>query len=378
MKKALLLLVSVFLFGSAFGTATAQRILTLDFYYGATCPHCHDEMAWFPELQKLYPDLKINKYEVWLDPQNKKKMEAHLASLGQSFLGVPVNIIESDVVTGYDQASILSTMEKNYGTPSSGVSITPQKGNSSDWKRFLKMPWPSMALLLGLVDGFNPCAMWTLFILIGFLLGMPNKKKRWLIGGIFIASSTLLYFGALLAYYFGFSQISSFASSAVMMWIFRGVGALALFTGGKILHSARRAQIECSVRDADSRKKFSQKMNDILSRQNIWIVILGVIGLAFSVNSIELLCSFAIPTTFTASLVNLGLPLWKALCALLLYTFTYILDDLAVFLIAMWTLSLKVFSPKLVQWSHGIGGILLLLLGGAMLINPELLNNILG
>ncbi len=377
MKKALLLLVSLFLVGGALGTTQAQRIPTLDFYYGATCPHCHDEIKWFPELQELYPDLKINKYEVWLDMKNKRKLEAHLQSLGADFVGVPVNIIESDVVTGFKPSEILATMEKNYGAPSRQARIHPGEDKESNWQKFLKMPWPSMALILGLVDGFNPCAMWTLFVLIGFLLGMPNKKKRWLIGGIFISSSAILYFGALLAYFFGFSQISAFAGGSVMMWIFRGVGALAIFTGGKILYSARQAQIECEVRDADSRKKFSQKMQDVLGKNNIWIVILGVIGLAFSVNSIELLCSFAIPTTFTASLVNLDLPLWKSISALLMYTFTYILDDVVVFLIAMWTLSLKVFSPKLVQWSHGIGGILLLLLGGAMLINPEILNTIL-
>ena len=377
MKKVLLFLLSIGLLGSLFSTTNAQPVPTLDFYYGATCPHCHDEMEWFPELQKLYPDLKINKYEVWLDPQNKKKMEDQLESLGESFLGVPVNIIESESITGYDQAVLLDLLKKNYGAPTEGIQITRQSTSESDWKKYLKMPWPSMALLLGLVDGLNPCAMWSLFVLIGFLLGMPSKKKRWLIGGIFISSSAILYFGALLAYFFGFSEISSFASSSVMMWIFRGVGALALFTGGKVLFSARQAQVECEVRDADSKKQFSQKMNDILNHKNIWIVILGVIGLAFSVNSIELLCSFAIPTTFTASLVNLELPLWKSMSALLLYTFTYILDDLLVFVIAMWTLSLKIFSPKLVQWSHGVGGVLLLLMGAAMLINPEILNNIL-
>ena len=39
------------------------------------------------------------------------------------------------------------------------------------------MSLPVIAVIIGLVDGFNPCAMWVLIFLISMLLGMKDKKK---------------------------------------------------------------------------------------------------------------------------------------------------------------------------------------------------------
>jgi len=69
MKK--LLLAVALLVGMWSGTTFAQQVPTMDFFYGTKCPHCHDEMKWFPQLEKMYPNLQINKYEVWHDAENK-------------------------------------------------------------------------------------------------------------------------------------------------------------------------------------------------------------------------------------------------------------------------------------------------------------------
>ena len=69
MKKVLL---GFFLFFAL--PSSAQFIPTLDFFYGAECPHCHDEMKWFDQtLVLLYPDIKINKYEMWCSKHKNKK-----------------------------------------------------------------------------------------------------------------------------------------------------------------------------------------------------------------------------------------------------------------------------------------------------------------
>jgi len=53
---------------------------------------------------------------------------------------------------------------------------------------------PAVTIILGLLDGFNPCAMWVLLFLISLLLGMEDKKKMWLLGSLFIIVSGLSYF----------------------------------------------------------------------------------------------------------------------------------------------------------------------------------------
>ncbi len=248
---------------------------------------------------------------------------------------------------------------------------------NSWWAGVTDAWWPIMSFVMGLVDGFNPCAMWTLFILIGFLLAMPDVKKRWWIGGIFIGSSALLYMGALLAYFFGFKAVTSQIASSAMDWVFLAIGIIAVITGIITLLNSRNKGIECEVQNAESKKKFSLKIEEILNREKFIFVIIGVVILAFSVNAFELLCSIALPTIYTASMLDLHLPLWKNLAGITIYDFAYVLDDMIVFYIAMKTLSLKVFSPKLVQTANFIGGLLLLLLGILLLYDSQLVVEIL-
>ena len=379
MKKVLFSLFGAFLF---MGNVYAQEIPVLDLFYGAECPHCHKEIEWLKEVQLSHTELKVNQYEVWHNNENHLLMQKRLLELGENPIGVPLNIIGETVIIGFQRQEILNALKDVYSLDCDYSCTNEEAANliagTPTWEKWLKASWPIMALALGLADGFNPCAMWSLFVLLGFLLGIDSKKRRWLIGGVFIASSGILYFAALLTYLLGFGEVSALMATSTMNWVFRGVGFLALGTGAHTLWVARKAQIECTVRDATSRRRFSEHMNAILEKKSLWLVLLGVTGLAFSVNSVELLCSFAIPTTFTATLISLNIPFWEQLTALGLYDIAYILDDLLVFIIAMWTLSLKVFSPKIVQWSHIAGGLLLLIIGGALLFNPSVLNQILG
>ena len=387
MKKFLFLLSFVFFLPSY---VTAQQSPVLEFYHGAECPHCHEEKKWFPELREMYPSLEIQEFEVWHDEKNKDRWIQRLAAYGMEPRAVPTNIFENEVIVGFDKKRMLELFRTKIGPPKKVPKIV-EKGvwqkikdyfgiTENWWKKYLtNYSWPVMSFILGLIDGFNPCAMWTLMILLGFLLTMDDRKKMWLIGGVFIGSSGIIYFSALLAYLFGFSEITTWLTSTgtgYMEWAFRAVGILAIGTGGISLWVSRKATIECDVRDADSKKRFHLKMSQILERENFIMVLLGITGLAFSVNAIELLCSFAIPTTFTATLISLGTSLFENIIALIIYTIAYMLDDIIVFCIAMWTLSLTVFSPKIVRWSHFFGGLFLIILGGILLWNPSFLTEL--
>ncbi|GAI51516.1 unnamed protein product, partial [marine sediment metagenome] len=53
---------------------------------------------------------------------------------------------------------------------------------------------PSLAVILGLVDGFNPCALWVLAYLISLVITLKDKGKIWLLVGSFVFASGVLYF----------------------------------------------------------------------------------------------------------------------------------------------------------------------------------------
>lgn len=112
-KPTLTVLMTLLLISTAF----AQRMPTLELYHGRDCPHCHKELAWLPDLQAMYPDLKVEKYEVWYDAANQQRFDKRMQSLGQKASGVPTNIINDEVIVGFDKESILALMKKHYGNP---------------------------------------------------------------------------------------------------------------------------------------------------------------------------------------------------------------------------------------------------------------------
>ena len=103
-------------------------------------------------------------------------------------------------------------------------------------------------------------------------------------------------------------------------------------------------------------------------------VALGVLALAFSVNIIEFACSIGIPQTFTKILdINYltwaGKQFYNAL-----YILMYMVDDLIVFGLALYSFEkVGLTTHKYTSASHFIGGLLMLILGLIMLLNPTLL-----
>jgi len=342
-----------------FSFFSASYAATLDFFYDETCPHCQEEQRFFPELQEKFPALEISKFEIH-NPENRALLDEKMAELQNESKNVPVNIInDKRVVIGFQKYDILC----NLGDETACL--------EKKYEKWTEIGWPVMAFFLGLLDGFNPCAMWSLLMLLSFLLTLENKRQRWLIGGVFLATSGILYGGALLALLFGFDFILDFLGNGARQWFFQLVGVFALGAGIASLHAFWKNKVECEIRNPSDRRTFHQKLQTLLKRESLFLILPGVIILAFSVNAVELLCSVGIPTVFTANILSLPRPL--QFTAIGIYDVAYMLDDIIVYLIAMFTLSLKIASPAFVRWSHLGAGVLLFIMGAFLIFNPSLL-----
>lgn len=366
MKFFLKFLGVLFLFFSFLNYTEAQeeeKKLHLDFYYGESCPHCHEEMEWFPELKKQFPNLSINKVEVVENTENREKLEIFLKSKGEHYKGVPLNVINNEVIVlGGNKNKIITAFEG-------------QIMEKEWWEKYLSSYWVFTAVSLGLIDGFNPCAMWSLIILIGFLLSVDNVKRRWIIGSVFLLSSGIIYAVALFSYLLGFSYLSKFFSEYQNI-IFIIVGIMAVVSAFFSFYSYWQNQVECKIRNSEEKRKFHDKISSLIQKENLILVLPSVILLAFSVNSVELICSVAIPTTFTASLVDSNLSFALQSVAILIYDIFYMLDDVILFTFAMLTMKIINFSGKLVRYSYLFGGVILLVIGLFMIFNNSLLNSL--
>lgn len=97
-----------------------------------------------------------------------------------------------------------------------------------------------------------------------------------------------------------------------------------------------------------------------MMKKTYLLAILGVMGLAVTVNLIELACSSGLPLIFTQILALNDLNSLQYLIYILIYIILFLIDDIVIFVIAMKTLKLTGISTKYSKLSHLIGGILML------------------
>ena len=225
---------------------------------------------------------------------------------------------------------------------------------------------PLITVILGTLDGFNPCAMWVLLFLISMLLGMNDRKKMWILGVTFLFTSALVYFLVMLAW------IQITASFSTVVWL-RTLIALVAIVGGMInLRSAmKKVDDGCEVVDDQKRKKIFERVKDFTTQKSFVLALLGVMALAISVNVIELACSAGLPLLFSQIMTINNLSPVEYFMYTTLYIFFFLLDDLIVFTIAMVSLKMTGISTKYGKYSHLIGGILMLIIGALLIFKPE-------
>lgn len=227
---------------------------------------------------------------------------------------------------------------------------------------------PVLSIVMGILDGFNPCAMWTLLFLISLLLGMKNKKRMWILGMTFIATSAFIYFLFLTAW------LNFFLILGFVFWVRIAIGLIAIGVG---IYNLRDYQTNkdgaCKVTGDEKKRKTFDKLKNITHEKKFILALGGIIILAFAVNLVELVCSAGLPAIYTQILSISNLSPGQHYFYILIYIFFFMIDDLIVFGIAMITLHAVGIQSKYSRFSRLIGGILMLIIGGLLLFKPEVL-----
>lgn len=225
---------------------------------------------------------------------------------------------------------------------------------------------PAITIVFGAIDGFNPCAMWVLLFLISLLIGMENRRRMWALGTIFIVSSAIVYFLFMAAW------LNALLFFGLLFWVRAGIATLAIAAGGYHIRSyIFKPGSGCEIVSDDKRQRMFSRIREIVGRKAFWFAMLGIIGLAFAVNLIELLCSAGLPVVYTQILTMTNLQTWQYYAYLLLYITIFMLDDLFVFIIAMKTLQMVGITTKYTRITRLIGGIVMITIGILLFMKPE-------
>lgn len=343
----------------------------INFYLfrGEGCPHCAEEEKWIKKIKKEYKKyVNFYDFEVWYDKDNQEKLKQVGEVFDLEIKGVPFTVIGDKHYSGFSE-TLASSMEED---------IKGYLGNSIK-KEDKKVKIPLLgkismknsslgviAVVLGFIDGFNPCAMWILLFLINMFIGMKDKKKAWVLGFVFLLVSAAIYFLSMLGINFvvGVTTVSYIRIAIAIFILVMGVLSFRKYL------KTRKEDAGCTVVDDKKRKTIITKVKKITNSKSFILSLIGVSALAISVNLIELACSLGFPVIYTEMLSINNVTGFSRIIYLLIYIFFYMIDDLVVFTISMITLQATGITNKYNKLCTLVSGIIMILMGLLLIFKP--------
>ena len=378
---------------------TDKNLVNIYLFHSDTCPHCKDEIKFLDDIKDRYDNIRIYMYEI-SDSDNVKLMDEVAALYDTSVSGTPFTIIGDKYFKGFSHeayadrfTAAIDYYSNNAYNDRTGEYIGEielpsyqfKDDNGKDVDKYIEektnrkitilgkdislknMTLPVVSVLIGLVDGFNPCAMWVLLFLISMLIGMKDRKRMFIIGFTFLFTSALVYLLFMLAW------LNAATLLLTINWVRLIIGLVALVGAVINLTSYIRHRKDngCDIIDDKKRNRIFEKIKKFTHEKNFVLAIIGAMALAISVNIVELACSAGLPVMFIEILSMNHPSEFEKIIYIGLYMVFFLLDDLIVFIVAMRTMELTGFSTKYGKLSKLIGGLLLLGIGMLLIFKPE-------
>ena len=366
---------------------------TLEVFTRAGCPRCVAAAAFLEVLQKEYPKLQIVTYDVESDSGALQRLHTLAAQRKISVVGVPAFFLREELLIGFANAETTGAQIKSLFTPQrpslpeaspSGIctpdatspcpSDAEEKGDNEDTVDVpllgrlspTALGLPFFTIVLGLLDEFNPCAMWVLLFLLSLLVNLRDRAKMFLIGGAFVLVSGIVYFAFMAAWLnlfwlIGFSRMTQLV-----------LGLVAFFIGAVNVKDFFAFGYGPSLSiPAAAKPGLYARVRRILQAENVSGAVVSVLILAVLVNTVELLCTAGLPAVYTHVLTLYQLPWWTYYGYLALYNIAYVPDDSLMLLVAVVTLSHHKLQEREGRWLKLVSGAVMLSLGAVLMLKPD-------
>lgn len=404
MKKSFLLFLTSFLFmGTVVTSVQTQDVQAVEkktsvvVFVREGCTHCIAEEKFLKELSKKRQDITITIYRLE-NPQERIIWEKFTEQVKSSKV-TPITVVGDTYIIGFDKpettgkdiAKLVENAKKNkietnlnkikkenmlgMGASCDDSGLVPCSAKPSF---FVNLPilgrvdaqqYPLLILsaMFGFFDGFNPCAMWVLISFLMILIQVGDKKKMFLFAGTFILAEAIMYSLILIVWYktWDFVKLDTIITPIV--------GIVSIIGGIFFLKEWHKKELECRVTDYKQKKQIRDKIINLASNKFTIFSFFSILGIAFSVNVIEFACSIGIPQAFTKILELNNLSGIQTGLYIAIYILFYMIDDLIVFAIALYSIDRLALTTKYSKLSNLIGGIVMLILGLIMIFKPSII-----
>lgn len=369
---------------------TEQTILY--FFWGVGCPHCKKEITFLKELARKYPTLEIKSYESKTDQRNARFYAAMARVHGVRVLGVPATFVDDRVWIGFNddrarqiEEVVQHCIEEGCVDPTDPLRALTRQSQPAPEKtkapetltipligsiNLEKLSLPAFTILLGGVDGFNPCAFFVLFILLGMLIYARSRTRMLIVGGTFVFFSGVIYFLFMSAW------LNLFLLLGTMRYVTIVAGLVALGIGVVNTKDFFFFKHGASLSIPETAKpKLFDRMRKLMKADSLISMMIGTIVLAIVANAYELLCTAGFPMVFTRMLTLHHLSVVKQYAYLVLYNVIYVIPLFVIVMIFVITLGRRKLKESEGRVLKFVSGLMMLSLGATLLIRPELLSN---
>lgn len=261
--------------------------------------------------------------------------------------------------------------------PAEAVATVREESAQDEARDFVELPFigrvnwrqwglPAFTLLVGLVDGFNPCAMWVLLFLLSLLVNLKDRWKILAVAGTFVVISGAAYLAFMAAWLNVFQLIGLLRPAQIIL------GLLGVAVGAVHVKDffAFKQGVSLSIPES-AKPGLYDRMRRIVLAETLLGAVIGASVLAVLVNIIELLCTAGLPAMYTGILTMQQLPTWQNYAYLLLYIVGYMFDDSLMVAVVVATLGKHRLQERGGRWLKLFSGGVILALGLTMLFKPE-------
>ncbi len=366
-------------------------------YFGAEgCPYCAQMETFLDDLEGRFDDaLVVERHDVADDRAARERWVEELAARGQEARGVPTVILDEEVWTGFDasiaariEAAVAGQVESRTAAPRLPPDDVPAAGPTPapDGDAVVDVPFlgevevaarsaVAATALIAFIDGFNPCSLWVLAVLLAMVLNAGATRGRVaLIGGVFLTVTGLMY-GAFIA---GIFTVLGFIEHLGTIQV--GVAAIALFVGAVNVkdYFAYKKGLSFTIPDR-FKPRIYRGGRAVRATDRLLPALVGTtVAMAVGISLVELPCTAGFPVIWSGIMRTQGIEGASFAGLLGLYLLVYVGLEVALFLVVLVTLRIGRFEEEYGRMLKLLGGMVMLALGGVLLLAPELMADLAG
>lgn len=370
---------------------TGAEPVRMYIFKSATCPHCQAQRPWTDTLNRTHPRLEVSYYEIVATREHHGLLRVMAAahdvkpgSVPMIFLGGRVWVGDSEQI----RSEILDQLEVclEQGCPDAhALALAHAEGADAPQKAagdtiitipligsvdLSYQPLLVSTAIIAFVDGFNPCSLWLLSILIALVLHSGSRKRVAVVGITFLTITALIY-GLFITGVFSVLAYASF-----LPWMYWIVAIFAFVFGIVNVKDYFWFKKGISFTISDRHKPgIFRNFRELMINGRSALALAGATAvMASGIALIELPCTAGFPVIWSGLVSSHQIGAMTFVMLLAVYLVIYLLDELVVFGIAVVKLRIDRFEERHARVLKLIGGVVMIALGIVLVTEPEIMS----